>query len=953
MKIGTFLSILLLGITLVPVPAPAQAREADPQRQLEKAMKLYNQATQTVQKAKSSRELERAAGKYEQALGIFEELGFEEGVYRVVNNLGTIHLYLSNYPKATEYFEKSLGISRKLGDAKGESAALNNLGGVHSALFDHEKALAYFQQALDIRKRVGDPAGESESNNNLGTAYAELGKYSEAVKCYENAFQVAKGLQDLKSEATALNNLGNLHKLRGQYSDAVESYKKSLEIKEKLEDPRGLALTLQNLGTVFFDRGEHTQALEYYQKALETKKKFGDLPGQGDSYLLIGEVHEHKGDNKEALKAYEQGLELYKQAGVSTKRPSQFLGHLYLDLGEIDKAEPFIKDTGDKGALGRLNLVKGLYKRAFQDYQELRREAEKSGDVVKLFTAYTGLGKASELLEEYEKAEDYYWKGMTVTEKIRAGLLPAERKNFFDVKINGFYRAEPAKGLTRVRMKLNRSAQSVLSSEVTRARSFADKLSGPSEKGFTGVPDSVLKKEEELVTRLATLNKKRMSVSKTEQPDLRRRLDGEIKQAQDEFDRFVETLWKDYKAYAAVKYPRPVKLADSALRPNEYVIIYDVLGDGVGIKLIKGRKIISTFYRKWDVNDLTSHILKFREPFEKVEFQKFDTDLAKLLYQKLLGPLASEIPEHTPLIIVPDGILAMLPFEALVTGGKPTWKKGKWAVYPDGLTYVEDMYDISYYQSITALTLARQEKKEHKPGERLLVMADPVFSLDDPRLDKVAATKDTKMWDQLPTKLMSIKEEAGVTLPRLPLTGELGEFIKELFPDATDLYTGVEANRSKLLGKPLDRYKHIVFATHGYYGQDLPGIKEPVLALTMLDQGDDKGGFLMMTEVMALKLNADLVALTACQTGLGKNVSGEGVMGMGRAFQYAGARSALMSLWSVAEQSSVELVKDFFKHLKQGEGKLVALRSAREELRKSGFEHPFFWAAFILSGETD
>jgi CHAT domain-containing protein len=112
-------------------------------------------------------------------------------------------------------------------------------------------------------------------------------------------------------------------------------------------------------------------------------------------------------------------------------------------------------------------------------------------------------------------------------------------------------------------------------------------------------------------------------------------------------------------------------------------------------------------------------------------------------------------------------------------------------------------------------------------------------------------------------------------------------------------------------------------------------------------------GFLRMTEVMGLKLDADIVALTACETGIGRRLSGEGTMGMGRAFQFAGARSALISLWSVEQSSSVTLAEEFLRHVKGGKNKLEALASARKEIRRAGYDHPFFWASFILVGETN
>jgi CHAT domain-containing protein len=154
----------------------------------------------------------------------------------------------------------------------------------------------------------------------------------------------------------------------------------------------------------------------------------------------------------------------------------------------------------------------------------------------------------------------------------------------------------------------------------------------------------------------------------------------------------------------------------------------------------------------------------------------------------------------------------------------------------------------------------------------------------------------------------------------------------------------------KEVAPQLEHYEKIVFATHRFFSKDVPAFREPVLVLTLVPLGSD--GFLRMSEVMGLKLASDVVALTACQTGLGRHVSGEGTMGMGRAFQYAGADSVLMSLWSVAEASSVKLVESFFKHLREGKKKLEALQAARTEIRKQGFDHPFFWAAFVMSGEV-
>jgi tetratricopeptide (TPR) repeat protein len=197
------------------------------------------------------------------------------------------------------------------------------------------------------------------------------------------------------------------------------------------------------------------------------------------------------------------------------------------------------------------------------------------------------------------------------------------------------------------------------------------------------------------------------------------------------------------------------------------------------------------------------------------------------------------------------------------------------------------------------------------------------------------------------------QDSAQLSWPRLELTGKLGTAIEKMSPDRTDLFVGKEADKSVLFKIPLHRYSAIVFGTHGYFGQDIPGVMEPILVMNMVPQGEK--GYLRMSEVMDLDLNADIVALTACKTGLGEYLLGEGIMSMGRAFQYAGAKSVLMSLWTVPEEASVTLVQAFMKHLNNGKSKADALSMARTEVRrlKKHYNHPFYWASFVLVGEAD
>ena len=855
----------------------------------------------------------------------------------------------------------------------GKAGTLHDLGMLYKDLGEYRKAIEYYENALDYSKRAGNLVVEGVVLLDMGWLHVLLGQYTKALEYSEQALRIHESTGRLGWKGSTLGDLGSVYASLVQNQKALEYYQKALEICKEAGDVRAEATSWSRIGHLYSSWGQRHKALDNYEKALEIARKSGHQAFESQSLSRIGEVYFGWGKYDEALRAYRQALEISNKIGVPSNSTKALIAWTYLEKGELDKVKETLSETNSEGSLtkeesfaaeaslngarGKLCLMQSEFENAKTSYNKLLELAEKSGNIDAFFTAYTGLGKVYEGLEDYKKAEEYYEKGMTLTEEIRSGLLPSERKNFFEVKVNGFGRSEPSKGLTRVRMKLNQAAGSIDSSEVTRARGFSDNIALTTKEGSSGVPNQIFQKEDELVSKVAALKKELAKTDREKQGGRYENLSKEIQDAEKDLKAFVEMLWDKYKPYASVKYPRPVTLKESALKPEEYVVIFDESGEGVGVKLIKGKKIAQTFYTEWKSEDLDKDVKKFRQAFEDVQdtkkLKEFDPELGQNLYKKLLGAVLMQVPEGTPLVIIPDGILAILPFEALVVSGKATWKEDASGPYPEGLTYLGDVYPISYYQSITAMSLARTLRSNEKPGAKTLVVADPVFEADDARLKSVSNTERQKLLASLPEKLMSIKDQCGITFPRLSKTTELAESLKKLNPDKTILFTGMQAKKSILFDKPLTDYGSIVFATHGYFGDDIPGIREPILAMTLVDQPKDQDGFVRMTEVMGMKLNADVVALTACQTGLGNNLAGEGVMSMGKAFQYAGAKSILMSLWSVSESGSVLLVEKFFEHFKEGKNKLDALKLAREDVMNGGYKHPFYWASFILVGEVN
>ena len=356
----------------------------------------------------------------------------------------------------------------------------------------------------------------------------------------------------------------------------------------------------------------------------------------------------------------------------------------------------------------------------------------------------------------------------------------------------------------------------------------------------------------------------------------------------------------------------------------------------------------------------------FRSPLEivagetvdkrKSKLVAFDFISGKKLADLLLTDILSDLPKGARLIVVPDDCLGILPFEMLVLNSTGVVKTDKTLPYVINAEFFGDRNPLSYSQSITALTLARTLRRNDQFGDRVLVVADPVFDMRDRRAQGASSARVAQTDKEYMSSLMRAMEDISgqPRFGRLALAGEMAGNLERMFPGKADCFKGLDASREKLLTKlrpDLTQYGTIVFATHGFMDKSNPGVLEPVLVLSIVPPGTD--GFLRMSDVMALSFKADLATLTACESGIGRAVSGEGVMGMGRAFQYAGAKSVLMSLWSVAEKSSVILVESFLRHRKDGKSKLEALTIARQEIRGLGYDHPFFWAPFILVGEVD
>lgn len=930
---------------------------------------LVDEADELHSGARSGEDLRRAALKLEDALREFEKLSDKRGMSRTANNLGVIHKKLGNYERALRYLKISEDLCQQIGDTECQAQSLNNLALAYSDLGFQKEALQASRRSLDIRKRIRDNYGEALSLHGLGYVHYNLGNYPESLKWFELALERFVSLQQERDAGIVLNDIGDVQTRLGRYNDALESLELSRQTLQGAGNLREEAAVVLNLGVARQSIGRFEEAERDYLEAIELTRKMADPLGQGECLISLGNISRQLEKHDESLRYYKECILLFSSMGIPANRPNDLVGALLLDLNRVEEARTFIIAGDNKVSLARFYLINREYEKALNLYQSQSPDIVRNNDAEELFQVCVGIATIMEITGDLAGAGHFYKKAIVATEAIRASLKPEQRSNFFDVKVNGWLRTHPYEGYARVLIKMNREEEAFTQSEYTKARVFAENMSKRSRGFEKDVPLNIRRKDEELEDRLFSLLTKRNEARERGHDDVVKTLETQLKMVNKELESHIRHLRRNYPLFASVRHPQPMSLAQADLREGEWALVYDVTDQGLLVYLICGRKIIETRLTPCKRMELENLVRAFREPLEfrpceenpdpVRKLESFDFNSGKRLADLLLGSLIAHIPKGANIIIIPDECLGLIPFEMLPlnNSGEIVERKGFPVVV--NADFFGARNQIRYHHSVTALTMSRNTRNQPGANQRCLVIADPVYTSDDERTpkphlgEKVKRSLSGLAADLVKKAWLNVMGDCEFT--RLRNTGELAAKIELMFEGQTDSYIGLQATKENFLTKiapSLERYDKIIFATHGYFGKNLPGIMEPTLVLSLAPLGSE--GFLTMSEIMgAVRTNARIVALTACQTGLGRHVSGEGVLGLGRAFQYGGAKSLLVSLWSVDENASVEFVRHFFENIHNGANQTDALKSAREHIRQNGYDHPFFWAAFILVGDAD
>jgi len=896
-------------------------------------------------------------------LELWQELRQPQREAGALNWLGVIYLYTQGTEKARESWERSLSLWQSLGERFDEAQTRYNLCSMERAQGSLPEALACFQKNLAFFQEIGDLRQEAEIFNSLGGVYDLQGEPDDALDSYKKALALWHTLGDHNREAATLNNIAVVHRTLGEWQEALRLYDRSGEALGPNGDIAVAASRLSNMGVVYNSVGEPRRAVGYLQDALKLRRKVGDRSGEIITLNNLGTAWRKLGDPVRALDLHRQALDLAaSQKDVGQQATSRLrLAEVYFDRGnasaalrDLDAALALLAKKGNRRIetellhqKGRALALAGRAREALPTFQEalagrhaLRDRAGEAETLYELARVERALGQGLDALSHTETA-------VTRVEELRTGFLNADlRASFLATRRHAFsLLIDLLMDLSSTDPGKSHLQEAFAISERARARGLLDVLRA----GRTGstVPPELLKRRTDLLRRLSAKIEQRWKQSGERAAALQVAIDAILT----EVDAVEADIRRQDTRFAAFSSPKPVGPEEISnwLEPGTMLLEYSLGEDRSFLWTIEAGQIHAYILPgQKEIEDRARQVYEEMSTVEAGNSRrgKAAEDLSRIL----LGPIWSEAARLGRLVVVPDGALGVLPFAALpVPDPGRSWKA------PGTLKPLLERLEVVYIPSATTLAVQRQRlERRVRASKWAAVLADPVFTADDSRLAHRSAAlspapgkkKATESWLRDPGT-----KEPTETPERLPSTRLEADAIAGLAPPGQVWRgLGLEANREFVLSGGLRDYRTLHFATHAVANTSNPELSG--LVLSQVDaEGHPRDGFLGLLDIYDLDFDADLVVLSGCQTALGKEVRGEGLMGLTRGFQYAGVPRVVASLWRVQDRATAELMTHFYKAMwRDNLPAAAALRKAQISLRRV-YRDPYFWAGFVLQGD--
>ncbi|MEK6742204.1 MAG: tetratricopeptide repeat protein [Nitrospirota bacterium] len=888
-----------------------------------------------------------------------------------LNDLAELYRTQAQYAQAEPLYMRSLEIIEKaLGPNHPDVAlSLNNLAFLYVSQGQYAQAERLLKRALAIREKALGPnhPDVAASLSNLAFLYDSQGQYAQAEPLLKRSlaiFEKALGL-DHPDVATSLNNLAALYKTQGQYVQAEPLYKRSLAIREKSLGPDhpDVAGSLNNLAALYDTQGQYAQAEPLYKRSLTIRERAlgPDHPDVAQSLNNLALLYNTQGQYAQAEPFYKRSLAIREKA-LGPYHPDvavslNNLAFLYDSQGQYAQAEPLYKHSLAimEKALGpehpevatSLNNLAELYKNQGQ-YAQALSMVRRASAIFRQRIVAGGTGDAA--VREASKNRSGFLTHLS--------LLSRNPDKEVAEKITD-------EAFQIVQLEQASGTASAIAKMASRFASGDDALAGLV-KRKQDATDRHARDETKLVSAASKPPQERNSADE-------QRLRDEIARVTQDMAMIDAELTRRFPEYQELTRPEPASVSQiqALLKPGEAMLVYE-LGSSSFLWVVR-RNGADFQSLKMDAKDISKKVATVRSEMEfdnTGNARRVSVGVLSELYNSLFAPALPYLTGIKHVMVVPAGPLVSLPFSVLIASPPPEIKSDADYRKVDWLTR---HYALSVLPSVSSIQAFRQFAKAGKAQEPFAGFGDPLIGGTG---DTTGTTRGKRASMDVATVFRGVvvKSKASTTAqvveiadveairkaPRLPETAnELRAMAKALKSDSKSLWLQENATETKIKRLDLSKYRTLAFATHGLMAGEIKGIGEPGLILTPPQQGSlEDDGYLSGGEIAKLKLNADWVVLSACNTASADGTPGaEGLSGLAKAFFYAGARSLLVSHWPVASEATVPLTTGMLKEYEAnpGQGKAEAHRKAMLSLidtpNHPEYANPLFWAPFVVVGE--
>lgn len=870
----------------------------------------------------SKGDLVRLSDFVDSSLKLFQETGDRNGEARSHLFAGYLADSIGGLDKAITNFNHARDLYRQMGNRSGEALSITAIGITHSLERKDETGITLHNEAREMFRRIGDRQSEAITVNAIGQAYYNLNQKPLALEHYKQALKLFRDNRAVDFTPVPVYQIAVLYRETGEEENALAYYEECIKLSRLAKKQRMEAYALNDVAAIYVTQGKREKALGQYHKLLRFYSGIGDRRGQAMALNNLGDLYLSWGRDKEALSSYKLALPLSQQSGER--------GIEIATLYNVARAER------DAGALDKA-----------------KSDIESSIDVI-------------ENLRTNVASPDF-----------RSSYFSGVRKHY-DLYIDLLMQLEerrPNQGF---------AAAALLASERARARSLIEILAEAGADVRQGVDPALLKRERELQNLLSAQVRYQLEVSNSKEANSDTEVSRKFDLLKTEYEALQAQVRNQNPRNEMLMRPRALTVAEiqTQLRQENTMLLEYTLGDErsylwavtpnslTGYKL-PSRKVLEDvaldLQRSLTARQLEAGVVDegYQARVQRADAQAYEKALE--LSEKLLGPIAKQLGDKR-LLIVAEGALQYIPFDALpipsenetltseLNGKNSSGDQWRFS----GRPLLISRHEIISLPSISALAAIRAEANPPtSPGKLVAVFADPVVSISD---DRVSANAKRRSDDV--AAVPQIRQEVALRdfrrltnrgdFTRLVHADEEANAIEAAASGDAWILKGFAASREQVLGDQTGQYRIVHFATHGIVNTEHPELSGIVLTMTKND-GSPENGFLQLNDIYNLRLSAELTVLSACDTGLGKDIRGEGLMGLTRGFMFAGSRSVVASLWKVDDRATAVLMSHFYEAmLQKGLPPAAALRWAKEELRKEpAWQAPFFWAGFVLQGEYD